>query len=436
MSFWRGLLAARSHLAFIAGLLLAFGVKRAVDHTLSRPPPIEELRAALPLRQPGPLTPAQEQVARDAWQYLVRNTRESGLVDSVEGFPSTTLWDQGSALMGMVAARELGLIDGAELDARAGKLLDALLRAPLVGDALPNRNYDTRTVLPVDSNGKPMPDGAGGWSALDLGRFGVPLSALLWRSPVLSPRVRALLARWKLEQATRDGELLGGDLREGKLLRQQEGRLGYEQYAAQSLALFGLDVSRARALQRHLKIIRAGGQELPDDDRAPAEHGGVRTPVLSEPWVLYGLEFGLDAEARPLAEAVFRAQEARFQRTQILTAVSEDNLDRAPYFVWSTLFEGGVPFRVYDTEGREQPLLRTLSTKAALGWAALFEGSYAEALEAAGEAARAEGKGLFSGRYEEDGSWNRAMSANTCGIALEALAYRVHGPLLRAARLP
>ncbi len=436
MSFWRGLLAARSHLAFVAGLLLAFGVKRAVDHTLSQPPPIEELQATLPLRPPGALTPGQKLLARDAWRYLARNTRESGLVDSVEGFPSTTLWDQGSALMGMVAAQELAIIDTAELEARAGKLIAAFRRAPLVGDALPNRNYDTRTVLPVDANGQPLPEGTGGWSALDLGRLGVPLSALLWRSPRLAPEVRGLLAHWKLDWAAQDGELSGGDLREGKVIRQQEGRLGYEQYAAQSLALFGLDVSRARALPRHLKIIRTGGQELPDDDRAPAEHGGVRTPVLSEPWVLYGLEFGLDAEVRPLAEAVFRAQEARFRKTQILTAVSEDNLDRAPYFVWSTLFEGGVSFRVYDTAGVEQPSSRTLSTKAALGWAALFEGPYADALEDAAEAARAEGNGLFSGRYEEDGSWNRAMTANTCGIALEALAYRVHGPLLRAARLP
>lgn len=437
MSFWRGLLAARSHLAFVLGLLIAFGAKKTMDRLLGEAPAQRPgLRASLPLRAPAALDEAERAVARDAWAYFARNTRESGLVDSVEGFPSTTLWDQGSALAGMLAARELGLIEESELEARAGKLLEALAQAPLVADALPNRGYDTRTLAPVNYAGQPLAAGAGGWSAIDLGRFGVPLGALAWRSEKLAPRVRKLLQRWKLEQAAQAGELVAGDLESGLLRRRQEGRLGYEQYAAASLALLGIDTALARDFHRHLRLVRVEGREVPADDRDAAQTGGVRAPVLSEPWVLLGLELGLDEESRPLAEAVFAAQEARFRASGTLTAVSEDNLDRAPYFVYSTVFEGGAPWRVYDTAGQDQPALRMLSTKAALGLAALFTGDYADRLEQFGESARVEGKGLHSGRYEADGTWTQSMSVNSCGIALEALAYRVRGPLLSAARLP
>ncbi len=484
MTFWRGLLQARSHLAFFVGLLVAFAIMRAVDQAipptpqapLPQAPPASEKLPGTPAPlspasspaaraiDPGPLpeeratakalTPAQQRLARDAWSYFERNTRESGLTDSVTGFPSTTLWDLGSSMMAAIAARELGLIDERTLTRRMARLLDSLARAQLIAGTLPNRGYDTRTVTPVDYDGKPLnavSDGKplnavgdgrpltaahGGWSALDLGRFGVPLQILAWRAPALSGRIRALLGRWRLEAATQGGELRSGELKEGVVVRSQEGRLGYEQYAAASLSLLGLDVARARDFRRHLLPVAVSGQKVPSDDRAPAQHGGVQNPVLSEPWILLGLEFGLDEDSRPLARAVLLAQEARAKETGLLTAVSEDNLDRAPFFVYATLLDAGQPWRVYDTQGRDQPTLRTLSTKAALGWAALFQDAYVERLETAAEEAGMKGKGLYSGRYEQGDGFNQAMTANTCGIALEALAYRLRGPLLRTARRP
>ena len=45
-------------------------------------------------------------------------------------------------------------------------------------------------------------------------------------------------------------------------------------------------------------------------------------------------------------------------------------------------------------------------------------------------------QGLYAGIYESDGSVNRALTANTNGIVLELLAYRLRGPWLRAARMP
>jgi hypothetical protein len=63
--------------------------------------------------------------------------------------------------------------------------------------------------------------------------------------------------------------------------------------------------------------------------------------VVSEPYVLDGIEFGWDDTSRDFAYRVYQAQYNRYVRTGIPTAVSEDNLDQAPYFVYnSILFEG------------------------------------------------------------------------------------------------
>jgi len=39
-------------------------------------------------------------------------------------------------------------------------------------------------------------------------------------------------------------------------------------------------------------------------------------------------------------------------------------------------------------------------------------------------------KGWYSGRYEEDESINRALTANTNGVILESIHYRRFGPLI------
>ena len=45
------------------------------------------------------------QLARTAWRYFQKNRLSTGLVSSAADFPSTTMWDVGSQLAGMVAAR-------------------------------------------------------------------------------------------------------------------------------------------------------------------------------------------------------------------------------------------------------------------------------------------------------------------------------------------
>lgn len=451
LSFWEGLLAGRSHLAFLGGLGLALAIALAVSRAMpddARQQRAEAQRGELmdlasyfdlkdpaPARATGrPLSPAQAAAAKAAWSYFERNTRPGGLVDSVEGFPASTLWDLGSSLMGMIAAERLGLIDREALLRRSGELVDALAKAPLLAAGLPNKSYDTRSAQMTDYGGTAAPRGIG-WSAIDIARFAVPLTILAWREPSLTPRIRALLSRWDLPKLTADGELVTGSIAaDGTLSTAQEGRLGYEQYAAASLALLGLDASRARLFRRHIAAVTASGLRTPADDRLPEKHGNTSNGVTSEPFLLLAAEHGLDADWAPIAQALLRAQERRALETGKLTAVSEDHVDRPPRFVYFNATEGGSAWVARAPDGSDASALRALSTKAALGWGLLFESPYADRLQAAALELVDPARGFWSGRYEADGQPNRAVTANTNGIALELFAVQAHGPWLRAAR--
>ena len=451
VTFWQGLLAGRSHLAFLGGLAIALGVAWTVSRLSpddarqqraeARYGELLELSSYLGIKDGAairpwgrPLTANEAAAAKAAWSYFERNTRPSGLIDSVEGFPAATLWDLGSSLMAVIAAEQLGLIDRAALTKRAGDLVDALAKVPLLAAGLPNKSYDTRTLEMTDYSGKPSPLGIG-WSSIDVARFAVPLTILSWREPALTPRIRALLAKWQLDKLAADGELITGRIDgRGQLALDQEGRLGYEQYAAESLALLGLDTSRARLFRRHLTAVLASGVRAPADDRVPEKHGGTTNGVTSDPFVLLAIEHGLEADWLPLAQALLAAQERRTAETGKLTAVSEDHLDRPPHFVYFNVTEGGGAWVARTPDGADASDLRALSTKAALGWGTIFATPYSDRLRAASLELFEPGRGFYSGRYERAGELNRVLTANTNGIALELLAYGVHGPWLRAAR--
>ena len=62
----------------------------------------------------GELTDREMKVAKTAWSYFVANYQPTtGLVNAVNKYPSTTMWDSGSYLAALTAARELGIIDKA-----------------------------------------------------------------------------------------------------------------------------------------------------------------------------------------------------------------------------------------------------------------------------------------------------------------------------------
>lgn len=390
---------------------------------LSEPP-------ELTLQEPRALSTDDRAAAERAWRYIQNNTRpETGWVDSVAGFPSSTLWDQGSYLLSAVAAQRLGVIDTDEFQFRMGQLLDSFEKLPLFDGKLPNKAYNTQTLQMVDYTNAVNLEGIG-WSALDVARMLMAFRALEKLNPEYGDRIRSLLARWDLNAMAFEGELWGALREDGEIVYKQEGRLGYEQYGARSAALWGMDVLQAVSSRRAMDWVEVAGVEVAADIRRADVFRAI-TPILSEPYVLQAIELGLDSENRIMAERVYLAQEARYRRTGILTAVSEDHINQEPYFLYSSVYSNGEPWAVVTEAGDFFPELRTLSVKASFAWDALYNTEYTKRLRARISGIGEPDKGWPAGIYETDESVNDIYSLNTNAIVIESIHYIAHGPLWR-----
>ena len=301
--------------------------------------------------------------AEIAWTYFKNNTiEETGLVNSVDGYTASTLWDTSSYLMGLISAYKLGIVEHEEFDSRIKKALNSLAILPLFDGKLPNKSYNTRTLKMVDYTNQATAKGIG-WSAIDIGRVLVPLNILIWSYPEYQKEVRSVIGAWDFDALLKEGVMYGTEVKEnGDIKYVQEGRLGYEEYAAKSLMLMGLDVSIAAQYFDHVNMISIDGVEIATDSRRP-ELYHAHNYVVSEPYILDGVEYGWDYISEELAHRVYDAQKRRYKRTGILTAVSEDNIDVAPYFVYNTVFTDGKEWNAITEAGEDASEFKSLSVK-------------------------------------------------------------------------
>ncbi len=422
----------RSSLVFISGLLVAAVFAVSFDgagrllflgqHSNFDPSASAQV---LPVGPVG-LADADVQAAQIAWRYFAKNTRpDTGLVDSVAGFPSGTLWDQGSYILALSSAQALGLVTDAAFDLRVTSFLDSLSTLPLFEGKLPNKAYNTINLSMTDYENN-LSDVGIGWSALDIGRLLSALRVLERRSPKHSAQIRSVLAGWDLDAMTYQGEMVGAAIDGGVISYPQEGRVGYEQYAARAAALWGLDVVRAISASRIMDWETVSGQDVPVDLRSSSAFRSI-TPTLSEPYFLQGLELGLDSETAQLAAQVYLAQESRFAQTGTPTMVSEDHVNQAPYFLYSSVHSNGEPWAVVTEDGEFHNDKRTVSLKAVFAWDALYGRAYTGNLREGLVDLASEG-GWMAGRYES-GAPNDALTLNTNAVVLEAIHYKKFGPL-------
>lgn len=434
MTLWEGLLCARHHIIFLLGLLTAFGLITQLDAVRQRQAATRSfelnLSGGIPRARQGPLTAEQMAWGKIAWRYFERNySPTTGLVSSVDGHTTTTMWDTASYLLGMISARRLGILEEAEFDHRLSQALSTLARMPLFQDRLPNKAYHTETLAMVDSGNQPSGHGTG-WSAVDIGRVLVPLYIIAWNYPQHLAEVRAIIGRWDLAQLLKGSQLCGAVMNDrGEVTCFEEGRIGYEEYAAKSLALMGYGTVRAFDYANGLRFVEVYGIEVPTDNRESARHQ-ARDSVVSEPYILDGIEFGWDPISREFAYRVYKAQEKRFQATKILTAVSEDYIDEAPGFVYNTVVSFGKPWNAVTETGEDASAFRSLSTKTAIGWYVLYDSDYTQKLADRAKTLFDPDRGWYSGWYEVKDRPNKAITASTNGIILESLHYLRFGKLV------
>jgi hypothetical protein len=197
--------------------------------------------------------------------------------------------------------------------------------------------------------------------------------------------------------------------------------------------LAGEDAFAALEVSDTIVYAEIEGVRVPVDAR-DREHYGADICTTSEPYVLDGLEFGFDERSRAMAWAVLSAQQNRFTRTGIATAVSEDHVPARPFFVYNCVVGNGAPWAVLSPAGERFDKLRFLDTKAVFGWQALFPTPYTAKLLEFVFPLNNPRRGWYAGRFEADGSTNGTITANANAVLLESLHYRAFGPLLTPSR--
>ncbi len=370
------------------------------------------------------------EIAEQAWGYFSRNIQpQTGLVNSVDGFPSTTMWDTGSTLAAMLAAGDLGLISSADMHRHIDKLLHTLQRLELFNEEAPNKVYNTATAQMSDYRNQPDARGIG-VSTLDLGRLVSWLQILSNMHPRYRDQAADIIERWSFCRLANNGQMFGLGRDDDDIGVLQEGRLGYEQYAARALARAGFNMDLAASYtNKHATQVLIEGVPI-TVDRRDASNLGAHNYVVAESYAMNLLEYGRDSENGPLFDNIVEVQRRRFQRTAQVTAVSEDNIDRAPWFVYNTIFTNSTPWLTLTDRGEHMNHLKTVSTKAAFSMAYLQPAQpYSKLLLDTVWQARNPKGGWYSGIYEKSGQFNKATTANTNGVILSLMLYRKYGPL-------
>lgn len=383
------------------------------------------------LASQGELCHADLETAKTAWKYFENNYNpETGLVNAVDNYPSTTMWDTGSALAATITAHDLGLIDSRAFDQRIMAMFKTLATMQLFNGEAPNKVYNTKTIKMVDY-GNQATDAGIGVSILDLARLISWLNTLNCMHPQYHSAVNASLSRWDYSRLIQNGSMYGMAREGDEIQVLQEGRLGYEQYAAKILEHVGFDLPVASSYQNEFRSnTDILGVSIAHDTRDPRQLG-ANNYVVTESYAMDAMELGLDDQNTPLLKNIFDVQKKRWQDTGIVTAISEDNIDQEPWFLYNSIFNAGLAWQTTNSSNTSYDHLKTTSVKAALSMAMLYPNDeYSHVLTNAVQHAYDPEKGWYSGIYENGAGYNKAITANTNGVILAGLLHKKYGPLL------
>ncbi|HVS60196.1 MAG TPA: DUF3131 domain-containing protein [Gemmatimonadaceae bacterium] len=393
-------------------------------------------KAQQPAKQPtgaSVVTPEERQLyldaARTSWNFVNRITEPStGLARAHATYSYVTLWDIAGVIAANYTAHELGFINDATYDSHIQRILATLSTIDLFDRAAFNRIYDAKTGRMVDNASKISNLGAG-WSSVDIGRLLIWLRILSVKQPKYAPLATQVVRRLNMSKLLNDGYLQGVDVdpKTGKRQTFIENEIGYQQYALSGFAMWGAQVNSAGLdVRSNVAVANVLGVRLlvtsPGNDR-----------VMSEPFIMLGMETGFRSpQLGRQAAQVLAAQTARYQRTGIVTAVTEDALPDPPYyFYYYSVYHRGKSFVVEgpgDNKYVERP--RWVSSKAAFGWNAVLPNAYTQlVLRTVRPAGTPNGWG--SGVYEDTLQPTGVPSLNTAALIMESALYKTRGrPIL------
>ncbi|WP_223296225.1 DUF3131 domain-containing protein [Shewanella halifaxensis] len=362
-----------------------------------------------------PLTRHEKLLISKAQRYFDKNWNETtGLIDSVQGYSHTTMWDVASGIAGLLALEALAINSQQLTDFRLEKMLNTLLQLPLYKGVLPNRQYNTLTALPSGRMSH-TPSNGNGWSALDLGRLYIWFEILKQNKPRLGHKIIILQNRWQLERATKNGNLYGTKLTSSKEYFRQEGRLGYLQYAATGYRLAGLNVDKAFRCE-NLETTELNGVSLLTDK-------GNLPFFTSDPYLLYAIEIGYKDSCWNQLKQLYQVHKLNAKSANRLTAYAEDSLSKSPWFLYNNIIYQGVAWQSVSHSGKATSNSQTFSNKAAFAMSVLFNDDYSQQLANLVVSNSARHAVIPTGLYA-DGKTNTAYNINTNSLILVSLWYK------------
>ena len=390
----------------------------------------------------GQLNEEEIALARIAWKYFENNYQpETGLVNAVNNYPSTTMWDTASYLGGLVAAYEMRIISKNKFDIRMVNILKTFNKISFFRDELPNKAYNSQTAQKVNYANQP---GEIGYSALDLGRLLIWLKIIKERYPEHGNAIDNFVLRWNFCHVIDNcGTMYGAMMKDNNVVYVQEGRLGYEEYAAKGFQLWGFNTSRA-SMPEPYAFLPIFDVEVPYDTRDPRELT-AHNYVVCESYVLDGIELNWDLALdrstddmthsdtinAEFAQRIYQVQESRFRVDGILTVRTEHQLAGPPYFVYDTIYTDGYPWNTITEDGKYVPQFAAIALKGAFGLWTLWDTAYTDLLYQAISGLYDTEKGFYEGRFENSGGLIETFTANNNGIILETLLYKMQGKLLK-----
>lgn len=358
--------------------------------------------------------------ARVAWRYFEKfSDPATGLCPATVNFApggrhhkAVTMWDVGSHINGLVAARQISLISQQGFETAIRKILPNI-----AGRTSQNRHLPQGWIRADRRKwGNKNFDGS------DAGRL---LAALdnLRRHSNFGDQLEELVASWDLQKVIIGGEVhsvVNGELKSSYVSHSAH-------YSALAFRRWGL------AAKSPYEVL---SDRSPADGRMALLEAASRIgPFGAEPLLLEAMELGMSRESAFLADVLFAAQLEEFQETGRLICVSEGPIDKSPWFLYQGL-QLDAPKRTwaFDTVGQE-PEYRTpefreenlaISSKAAFLWSAYQPHEYSDKLTSFTRSVARTKNGFASSIYLKNEQPTEAYTdLNTNGVILQAIAHRL-----------
>ncbi|MES2767350.1 MAG: DUF3131 domain-containing protein [Bacteroidota bacterium] len=379
----------------------------------------------------GKVTPEETEWAKTAWKYFENNYNGStGLVNTSEGFQSTTMWGIGDYLMALVSAYEFEIINRKTFDTRLTQVFSFLNYMPLYENKLPATQYNTGT-------GKSNLEG---WSAQDIGRLLIALKIVREHYPEYGEYIDKAVLRWNYcDIIDTSGNLYSGYKSEKGTILVQDAKLGFKEYAARGFQAWGFSTKAATSPEPY-DVIRINGVDVYFDGRDERLTNSVNA-VVALPYILDGIEFQwqsagycqrsdyivADSRLPMMANAIYKVQEKRYEDERILTARSSHNITGEPYFVFDAIFANGYPWSTISGSNKYLPQSALVSTKAAFGMWVLWRTPYTDKLIALINTLFDAKRGWYEGRSEASGKAETALTCSTNSTVLESLLFKKNG---------